>query len=181
MERSGRRGELWVDCEEGKRGKREADSKRNSGGVREEYWWEEDEELEKWRRRNVIWRRIEGRSEEERKETIVEKVLGKEGKIIRVRERSGEEGGRMLIVEFEEERVAREIMKNRGEIRYYWGVRVDEDLTMRERRNRWRMVEKARREREKGKRVRMTNRRMWSEEVEWRWVEESEEWVRVEE
>lgn len=56
--------------------------------------------------------------------------------------------------------MAREIIKNRGEIKYYWGVRVDEDLTMKERRNRWKMVEKARRERKKGKRVRMTNRRI---------------------
>lgn len=56
---------------------------------------------------------------------------------------------------------------------------MDEDLTMRERRRRWRMVEKARREREKGKWVRMTNRRLSI--VEWQWEEEKREWKRVEE
>lgn len=43
---------------------------------------------------------------------------------------------------------------------------MDEDLTLRERRLRWSMVEKARREREKGKWVRMTNRRIWIDKVE---------------
>lgn len=94
-----------------KRG-REEKERRTQGGI--EKWRGERRilvggrrRIGKWRRRrNVIWRGIEGRSEEERKErleTIVEKVLGKKGKIIRIRERRGAEGGRMLIVEFEEE------------------------------------------------------------------------------
>lgn len=33
-----------------------------------------------------------------------------------------------------------------------WGVEVDKNLTMRKRRRRWKMVEKARRERKKGSR-----------------------------
>lgn len=37
---------------------------------------------------------------------------------------------------------------------------MDEDLTMRERRRRWRMVKKARRDREKGKWVRMTTKKV---------------------
>lgn len=36
-------------------------------------------------------------------------------------------------------------------------------------------------EEEGGRRVRMTNRRVWIEGVEWRWVEEREEWKRIEE
>lgn len=58
---------------------------------------------------------------------------------------------------------------------------MDEDLIMRERRNRWRMVEKARRERKKGKWVRITTRKIWIVGMEWRWVEEWDEWERVEE
>ena len=37
-----------------------------------------------------------------------------------------------------------------------------------ERRTRWRMVERARRERREGKRVVVENRRMWVDGVEWR-------------
>lgn len=54
-----------------------------------------------------------------------------------------------MIVKFCEERDARGILESKKEIRLCWGVRVDEDLTMRERRNRWRVVEKARREKKK--------------------------------
>lgn len=78
----------------------------------------------------------------------MEKVLGREKKIIRVRERRGKEGGRVLIVQFKESEAGK-IIESRGEIRYYWGVKVNEDLTMRERRNRWRGGEKGRRERER--------------------------------
>lgn len=39
-------------------------------------------------------------------------------------------------------------------------MKVDEDLTMEERRVRWRKVERARIERKKGKNVMVTNRRM---------------------
>lgn len=42
----------------------------------------------------------------------------------------------MLIVEFSEEREANEIIKSRIEIRYCWGVKMDEDLTIKEMRNR---------------------------------------------
>lgn len=38
---------------------------------------------------------------------------------------------------------------------------MDKDLTMRERRNKWKMVEKAKREREKERRVKMTNSKIW--------------------
>lgn len=88
----------------------------------------------------IIWRKIEGRSEKKREEKVkrmVEKVLGKEEKIIRVRDKRGEKKGRVLIAEFEKERVVRKIMENRGEIKYYWEMRVDKDQIMRERRNRW--------------------------------------------
>lgn len=56
-------------------------------------------------------------------------------------------------------------------------MKVDEDLTMEERRVRWRMVERARIEREKGRNVMVTNGRMWVEGEEWRCDEESENWM----
>lgn len=56
-------------------------------------------------------------------------------------------------------------------------MKVDEDLTMEKRRVRWRMVERARIEREKGRNVMVTNRRMWVEGEEWRCDEESENWM----
>lgn len=45
-------------------------------------------------------------------------MLGKKEKIIKMRDRRGEKEGRVLIVECEKERVVREIMENRREIRY---------------------------------------------------------------
>lgn len=49
---------------------------------------------------------------------------------------------------------------------------VDEDLTVEERRVRWRIVETARRERAKGKRVVAKNRELWVERIRWKWDEE---------
>lgn len=43
------------------------------------------------------------------------------------------------------------------------------------------MVEKAKKEGEKGKWGRVTNRRIWIKRVEWRWMEGKEDWERVEE
>lgn len=38
--------------------------------------------------------------------------------------------------------------KKEKKIKAKWGVRINEDLTMNERRRRWRMIERARRERQ---------------------------------
>ena len=53
------------------------------------------------------------------------------------------------------------------------------DLTMEERKTRWRMVERARRERRAGKKIIVTNRRMWVDGREWRWMEEEEKWKEI--
>lgn len=84
-----------VSREEGERGKGEAESRKSSRkGRAEENWEEENKEFERWRKRkSVIWRGSEGRNEEEREEKlrkIVKRVLRKERRIIRVRERRGE-------------------------------------------------------------------------------------------
>lgn len=55
-------------------------------------------------------------------------------------------------------------------------MRLDEDPILRERRN----MEDVREGEEKKRRwVRMTNRRIWIERLEWRWVEKKEDWEKV--
>lgn len=49
---------------------------------------------------------------------------------------------------------------------------IDEDLTMEEKKMRWNqfpLVEKARVERGKERRIEIDNRKIWLEEKEWRW------------
>lgn len=58
---------------------------------------------------------------------------------------------------------------------------MDEDLTMEERRSRWRMVETARRERARKKRVEVNNREMQVKGRRWIWSEERRNWEEDEE
>lgn len=58
------------------------------------------------------------------------------------------------------------------EIGRRWRVGVDEDLTMEERKRKWRMVEMARRERAKGKKVEVSNRELRVEGRRWTWNKE---------
>lgn len=58
------------------------------------------------------------------------------------------------------------------EIGRRWRVGVDEDLTMEERKRRWRKVEMAKRERAKGKKVEVSNRELRVEGRRWAWNEE---------
>lgn len=55
------------------------------------------------------------------------------------------------------------------------GVGIDEDLMIEERRVRWRIVEAARRERAKGRRVVASNRELWVKGIKWRWEEKGQE------
>jgi len=57
-----------------------------------------------------------------------------------------------------------------------WGVSIDEDLTMEERSYRWKIREKARLERWKGRRVEISNRGIWIEGKEWYWNKEEKRW-----
>lgn len=70
------------------------------------------------------------RKREEKLNRIVERMLGKHGRVIRISERRGD-GGKVMIAEFCEERDARGTLESKGEIRLCWGVKVDGDLTMR--------------------------------------------------
>jgi len=67
-----------------------------------------------------------------------------------------------------------EIMDKKEEIWERWRVSVEEDLSREERKLRWRIREKARAKRRRGKRVVYEGERI--EGREWRWNEEEEEW-----
>lgn len=79
-----------------------------------------------------------------------------------------------MIVEMESEEDKDKVMRIGAKLWRKWRVIVDEDLTLKERRIRWRMMERARRERRERKRVVVSNRRMWMERKEWQRVEEEE-------
>lgn len=84
-------------------------------------------------------------------------------KVKRVEERVGKGGKEILLAEMEKEGDKEELLEKRGEIKSKWEVIVDEDLTMEERRLRWRMVEKARMEKRKGRKEVINNRKIWIE------------------
>jgi len=56
------------------------------------------------------------------------------------------------------------------------GVGVNEDLTLEERRVRWKLVERARTERARGRVVVVTNRRIWIDGKAWGWDMEKGRW-----
>lgn len=68
-------------------------------------------------------------------------------------ERKGVEGETVVLVELEDDRDKQNVMQGGGKIKRKWDVGIDEDLAMEERRMKWRLVEKARVERRKRKRV----------------------------
>lgn len=53
---------------------------------------------------------------------------------------------------------------------------MDEDLSMEERR-RWKMMEAAKRERARGRKVEINNREMWVDGKRWVWNREHGSWV----
>lgn len=93
-------------------------------------------------------------------EGIVEEELGREVKISEVAERKGMTGI-VLIVKMEKLRDRAEVLERGWEIRRNWRVGVDEDLTMEEKRIRWKLVERARSERARGNVVVMSNKKVW--------------------
>lgn len=169
--------ELWRKVKrraEKERKKREEES--------EEIEREKGEELgrREKRKNNIIWRGIEGEEPEERRkimEMIMEKELGRKVMVRGVVERMGEGGKEVLVVELENEKDKRDLLERAWKIKKRWEIGVDEGLTMEERRTRWRIVEKARIERRKGRRVKVEdNRRLWIDGMEWYWDEEEERW-----
>lgn len=64
-----------------------------------------------------------------------------------------------MIVEMKREKDKDKVMRKGAELWKKWRVTVDEDLTMEERRVRWSMVERAKKEKKEGKMV-AGNKRM---------------------
>ncbi|EFN62020.1 hypothetical protein EAG_08491 [Camponotus floridanus] len=98
--------------------------------------------------------------------------LGREAEISEVIEKKGTTGV-VLIAKMGRRR--KELLEKGWEIRKNWGVGVDEDLTMEERQVRWKLVERVRMERAKGRVVVTTNRRVWVNGKAWGWDTEREE------
>lgn len=103
-------------------------------------------------------------------------MLGREAKITGVIKRKGDTRAWVLIVEMDKEEDTKDLLEKDKESRRRWGIEIDEDLTLKERKLRWRLVEKAREERAKGKEVTMTSRKIWIERKEWNWSEGKQEW-----
>lgn len=138
----------------------------------------------KKRDRNVIWRRVEGENKEERRwliEEIMRKSLRRKLGIRGVEERKGKGGRWVLIVELEELRDKEEVLRKGEEIEKLWRMGIDEDMSMEEKRRRWRMMEAARRERARVKRMELSNRELWVEGRRWLWNEEGMNWKEEEE
>lgn len=63
-----------------------------------------------------------------------------------------------MIVKLEKKEDKEEVIEKGDEIGKVWRVGMDEDLTMKERKRRWRLVKKTRQERAKESRVEVSNR-----------------------
>lgn len=80
-----------------------------------------------------------------------------------------------MLVEMEDEKDKAELLERHWELKQKWGIEVDEDLTM-EKRMRWKILQKARVERKRERRVFIDNRRIWIKGREIFWEEEEEKW-----
>lgn len=131
---------------------------------------DKEEEANRRRKRNLIWREVEGGDREERMifiKEIMRRIIGEEVEIIRSDERRGEAGRQVILIEIEGKVERDYILSKRKEIRDTWAIGVDEDLTMEERRMRLMMMEVARRERRKGRKVEGNNRELWVDNRKW--------------
>lgn len=156
--------------EEIRRSGEKAKGECKEGGSKELQVFEGIKRGGKKRDRNVIWRRVEGENKEERRwliEEIMRKSLRRKLGIRGVEERKGKDGRWVLIVELEELRDKEEVLRKGEEIGKLWRMRIDEDMSMEEKRRRWRMMEAARRERARVKRMELSNRELWVEGRRW--------------
>jgi len=71
-----------------------------------------------------------------------------------------------MLVVMGRERDRDEILERREEIWGRWRMEVDEDLTAEERKMKWRIKERARLEKAKGRKVHFDSRRLWVERKE---------------
>lgn len=68
---------------------------------------------------------------------IIDDVLGRRAEVVNIWERRGKRRNEVLLVDLEEKRRDKDL---RRDVRRRWNVMVDEDLTMEERKLRWRML-----------------------------------------
>lgn len=145
------------------------DRERNRRAEKEERMEKERKERERkkkqdrrWRRRrNVMWKEVEGEDREERRvlvEMYIEKELEREAVVREIAEIRGEDGRMLVIMEMENEEDRKELLEMGRVLWRRWKIGVEEDLTLEERRIRWRM-ERARIERVRHAVV--SGRRMW--------------------
>ncbi|KMQ89255.1 hypothetical protein RF55_11135 [Lasius niger] len=107
---------------------------------------------------------------------LLESMLERKVALRGVEERIGDDGKSILLVVLDKEEDRDEVLERRGEVGRRWRMSVDKDLTREERKMKWRINERARVERNKGKRVEYNKRRLWVDGREWKWYEEAESW-----
>lgn len=126
------------------------------------------------RKRNIVWRGVEDEHREERRvmlEMCMERAMGREVEIREVAEIKGDDGKIMVIVEMEEEEDKKELLGKGGKIWRRWRIGIEEDLTLEEKRIRWRMMERVRRGRVRGRHV-IKGKRIWLNGKKWEWDED---------
>lgn len=124
--------------EEEKRKKEERIRRKMEEREEKEEREREEEERRRKRERNVVWGGIVGKDREERRmyvENVAKSVLGRKVDMGRVEERGGGEAGKWVIIAEIGRKVGRtELLNKEGKIRRRWGIGVDEELSMEERR-----------------------------------------------
>lgn len=104
-----------------------------------------------------------GEDRKERRGLVLEimwKVLNRKVRLRRIEERKGEAGRWVLLTKMEDIADKEDVLERGRKIKCGWGVRVDEDLTMKERKMRWKIVKAAKIEKAKGKEVKVLNRKL---------------------
>lgn len=71
-----------------------------------------------------------------------------------------------------EENDKEEVLMKGEKLGRLWRVKINEDLTMEEKRRRWRIMKTARKERARGKRIKVSNRELRVEGRRWSWSKE---------
>ncbi|XP_011883873.1 PREDICTED: uncharacterized protein PF11_0207-like [Vollenhovia emeryi] len=135
----------------------------------------EREEREK-RRRNIVVRGIRGGKE--KVETEIRKIMKEngvkeEGMEIKMIEEGKEGEVKLAVVRIEELEEKKRLMRERRKLGEK-GVRIEDDLTWKQRRMRWKMEEIARKEKENGRRVWLRYGWIQIEGKWWRWDEDEE-------
>ncbi|XP_046145679.1 cilia- and flagella-associated protein 251-like [Osmia bicornis bicornis] len=150
---------------------------------RRERWIREEERRKNIRRgKSLVWKGVKGENIEERLKNIkviLKKELGEKAEIKSAVEREGDGGRAIVITEMEEEDNKKEMVWMRNGIWERWRVEVDEDLNKEERRLKWIIKEKAKKERDAGRKVMYNSRRIWVEGTEIKWNEEKKNWEKI--